>query len=228
MKVLCPNHKDKTPSLHVYEDRAYCFVCRYSCPSDQIVSADELKELKKAPTDIAQYVEYIKTLPIMGIRGLSFHSDTSGFYIIWPGDNYFKKRVTIEDTKNRYIGPRGHRAPLWVHKGNSNLLVIVEGELNAMSLALCNPRYTLISPGSATELPKTLDYALTFSTIVIIVDKDIPGVGWGANLKHELIKRQKKVQLVAVEKDINQILQEEGKEGVKKWFQENVDLPGRL
>lgn len=212
----------------MYPDRAYCFVCRYSCPSDNIVSAEELQQMRQEPADIEEEMAYIQQLPIRDIRGLKLPVDDQGYYIVWPNNNFYKKRLF--EGKSRYVGPRGHRPPIFEYLTNRKSCIVIEGELNAVSgynslSSKVTNRVTILSPGSATELPKILPYLLTFDTIAIIVDRDIPGVGWGSNLKHELVKHQKKVQLVAVEKDINQILQEEGKEGVKKWFKENVDMP---
>ena len=32
-KILCPNHKDSSPSLHLYQNRAHCFVCGFNVNS---------------------------------------------------------------------------------------------------------------------------------------------------------------------------------------------------
>ena len=38
-KISCPLHQDKTPSLHVYDDHAYCFSCKTRFDSYSLVGA---------------------------------------------------------------------------------------------------------------------------------------------------------------------------------------------
>jgi len=210
--------------MHIYADKAYCFVCGFICPSEEVASAEELKKIKRDPTDIRSAIEFIETLPKKYIRGLKLHFDDSGYYIIWPTREFYKKRMSFG--KIRYMGPRGHKVPLLKFVGQARgALIVVEGEMNALSLEHCKvTKATIVSPGSATELVKHLDYYLTFDSIVVIVDRDAAGVAHGLTLKKLLIKSKKKVQLVACEKDINQILQEEERQGVKDWFEKEVDL----
>lgn len=231
MKILCPNHNDKTPSLHVYPEFAFCFVCGYRCPSDKVATKEELETVKREPTDIGGMIEYINNLPRGEIRGLQLHFDSNGYFIVWPDISFYKKRLTNGDA--RYVGPRGFRAPLFKIPGTSlQNLIVVEGELNALSLAEgynyinsgVTNGVTIVSPGSANEMLRHLNTYLTYDKVIAIVDKDIPGVVNGLKLKDEFIKRNKRIQLVTCEKDINQILQEEGKEGVAKWAKENLDL----
>lgn len=224
MKILCPAHNDTNPSLHVYEDRAYCFTCGYSCPSDSIATPEELELLRREPTDIPEMVSYIESLPKVDVRGLKLHADSKGYFILWPDKSFYKQRLF--EGKTRYIGPRGKRPPV-LRLGIGKNCIVVEGEINALSLhEILLKNHVILSPGSATELPKMVNQLLTFDSIVVIVDKDIPGVAWGSQLKSELLKYKKRVQLVATEKDLNQTLQEGGKEAVSNWFKENVVLPG--
>lgn len=227
MKKLCPAHKDTNPSLHIYETYAHCFTCGYRCPVSELGLSEEEKSIRACPTNISEEMEYIDGLSKIEVRGLSLPADDSGYYIIWSSGEFYKKRLW--EGKSRYIGPRGHRPPLFVLPGNGSnkVLFLVEGELNALSLfQAIHPKVntnTIASPGSAVELPKALDFCLRFDSIAVIVDKDIPGVAWGLKLKQDLLKHKKRVELVAIEKDINQILQDEGDVGVRSWF-ESLDV----
>jgi 5S rRNA maturation endonuclease (ribonuclease M5) len=226
MKVLCPNHEDTNPSMYVYPERAYCFVCNFSCPSEEVLNGEEIQKLKKEPEDIQETIRYIKTLRKVYHRKLEFYSNGQGYYIIWPNGSYYKFRRYTGDT--RYYGPVGHKTPLFVLKDEGyKTLFIVEGEINALSFkqAYVQDEWTVCSPGSATELPRHLEFYLRFNDIYVIVDKDPAGVVWGLKLKNELLSRGKKVQLVALEKDLNDIWQETGKEGIEETLRkEGLDL----
>lgn len=229
MKIKCPAHKDRTPSLHVYDDGAYCFVCGYRCSLGEL-GVDPKDVPKREPENIGETLEYIRTLPMEEIRGLRLHGDGFGYFIVWPDNSYYKKR--LYEGAVRYVGPRGHRPPLLqIPAACGKHLVIVEGELNALSLGeVLSGRANICSPGSCTEALKHISlYLTTAYSFDIVVDKDIPGVAHGLKLKQELLKRgSREVKLVAVEKDINQILQDEGQEGVSKWAKEHLELPGGM
>lgn len=227
MKVNCtnPHHTDTNPSMHVYDDRAYCFSCGFSVPSEEVVSLNELNRIKKEPEDVNSTLHYIRQCPIRSIRGLEFHYDSTGYFILWPaGVDFYKKRLFKGDT--RYIGPRGRRAPLFEIPGNSKTCcIVVEGEVNALSLSLAlGNMYPIFSPGSANEFLYHTNKYLTFDQVCCILDKDKPGVIAGLKTKTELRNRGKKVHLVACEKDCNQILQDEGIKGLQDWFGETLEM----
>ena len=208
--------------MHLYEEFAFCFVCKIKVPLSEVVDVETIRKIKKAPEDIKEAVEYITSLLPHSVRGLSLPQDDTGYYILWPDKSYYKKRLFRGDL--RYMGPRGHRAPLLSFPGSEVFnLVLVEGELNALSLRYAvgdDHRYTIASPGSCGEFLRHLDKYLTYTNITVIVDLDPPGVVYGLELKKELLKHGKRVQLVAAEKDYNQILTEEGKEALKKIAEE--------
>lgn len=217
MKILCPNHKDSTPSLHLYDERAWCFVCNYSCPIEEVATAEQRIKIRKEPTDVRASIEFIKTLPVRKIRGLQFPVNDTGFYIVWPNLSFYKKRLTGERT--RYLGPRGIRPPIFSYTGsNKEILVLVEGEINCMSLreAFPSTKITVASPGSASQFNQFVPFYLTYKTIYCIVDKDAAGVANGVVLKRELMKSQKRVELVALEMDFNDVLVESGTDGIKQ------------
>ncbi len=147
--------------------------------------------------------------------------DLGGYYIVWPDKSYYKQRMFRGDI--RYKGPKGHKVPLYVIKGNKNL-IIVEGEINAITLGILGLKDTIVSPGSAGEINKHVSFYLQYSRIRCIVDKDIPGVVAGLKLKEELLKYKRNIQLVAVSRDFNDVLETEGQEGLKKYYQDQVGL----
>lgn len=229
MKIRClnPKHIDSNPSMKVYPEIAYCFSCGYSVPSIEVLSGEDLIKLKKEPENVQETIDYIRECPVRVIRGLQLPVDNTGYFITWPSLDFYKKRLF--KGPRRYIGPRGRRAPLFEITGVSkDSAIVVEGELNALSLSIVTQRYPILSPGSATEFLRYLPKYLTFDKIWIIVDRDKPGVIAGLKLKAELLKRNKKVYLVACEKDINQILQDQGTKGVQAWVKENLEMHRRV
>lgn len=218
MKILCPKHADTTPSMHVYETHGYCFVCKALIPVDRLeLDKEQLKTTKRGPEDVTETYRYIRNLEIRNIRGLQLHTDAEGYYITWPSMDFYKKRLFGEGI--RYLGPRGHRAPLLTYQVcPSSILILVEGELNLYSLAATysDSKVVMTSPGSANELMRHLSIYLTYKTIYIIVDKDAPGVLNGLKLKKELLRHKKQVHLIALERDFNDILQTDGTDGIKR------------
>lgn len=224
-KILCPYHEDTNPSMHVYEKYAHCFVCGARMA---ITKSGDIKDRALVREDIAKSLLNILLLPKTTIRGLELYSDRDGYYLLWPRGNYYKKRLW--KGKSRYIGPKGHTPPLMSFDiPYQDRLVIVEGELNAMSLNLCGIKAVICSPGSATNLMRYIKDYLRYSEVCVIVDYDEPGVANGALLRDELLKHGKRVQLIAMEdRDLNDILQEEGKEGVRKWADSRVEMLKRM
>lgn len=216
-KVHCPAHEDDTPSMHLYEDRGWCYVCNYSCPVEDI--APGYRHVKKEPEDVKSKIEYIRNLPIKPVRGVRLHHDNLGYFILWPKLEYYKYRRFNEDGGPRYIGPRGVRAPFLLFDANSaKALILVEGELNAISLRVAYPNHkvAIASPGSCAEFSRHYKEYLNFQYICIIVDYDNPGVGHGLALKQRLLKDKKNVELIAMSPDYNDILQSSGVDGVQK------------
>lgn len=210
-KVRClnPKHTDDTPSMEVYEDGAYCFSCGFS-------TNERSENFERKPKEnIQEALEYIDGLTVRQIRGIPLPSDEQGFYILWPNRDYYKKRLF--EGKSRYLGPSGHRPPPFIIPGkNPDTAVVVEGELNALSLhTAIGDLYTIVSPGAASNFTNNTSIYVRYTTVYVIVDKDVAGVIAGLKLKEELLKLKKRVQLVAKEKDYNQTLQDSGVEGLR-------------
>ena len=230
MKIHCPYHEDANPSMHCYPEYAHCFVCNKTIPINEVMTSEELKKIRpKEKENIAQNLQRILELPKTKIRGLQLHTEKDGsYYVVWPDKTFYKHRVNY-DSKSRYIGPRGHRPPLFVCNSTSSskdILVVCEGEANTLSLelALNEPRISLVSPGSANEMVTHLSYYLQYKRIVIVVDKDAPGVYNGLMLRYELAKAGKIVDLMALETDFNDLLQQGGPELVRKTFMKELGI----
>lgn len=236
MKIRCinPNHKDSTPSLHVYSDSMYCFVCGYYSNSLEVaiksgeVTIEEIKKLKeKEPENVEEKIKEIQKLRTSKVRGLHLPSDQTGYYIVWPDKTYYKLRRY--DDRPRYVGPRGVRAPIfWLRSVSlrSKVCVITEGELNALSLKQAFPdhRFDIVSPGSANELSRHTSFYTRYDKLYIFVDRDPAGVYNGIRLKEALTEKGKRVILVALEKDFNDILQESGTQGIKETLRKELGI----
>lgn len=224
MRIHCPYHDDKTPSMYCYEEFAHCFVCNAHVPVERVLDGEDIQRVRHEPEDLVSKLRYIQGLETSCIRGLLFRRDSEGYYILWPNDNFYKYRYFGEG--QRYKSPTGHQVPLFDLGPRSNTLVLVEGEINALSIAesFKERKFTIASNGPINKIMSFIPFYLTFKRISIIVDRDNVGVANGDALRKELIKHKKRVQLIACEKDINEILQTEGEEGVRKWADENLDL----
>jgi len=224
MKVLCPKHDDTNPSMEIYPDGGFCFVCGAFIPIAEMPNEEGFIITKKENENVQEKIEYIKQLPSERIRGLSFPKGPEGFYIIWPGNVFYKLRTTHDQP--RYKGPRGLRAPLFRLDGNNGVLVVVEGEINALSLAEAYPvrTFTIASPGSCSEFNRHVDTYKQFKTIIIFADNDPAGIANGYILKETLLKSGKSVILILLDTDFNDLLQQGGPELVRRVFNERTGL----
>lgn len=183
------------------------------------------KGARREPEDVSKTLEYIKSLPIQTHRGLELPGDSTGVYIVYPGEKYYRKRFYTAES-NKYTGPKGIKPPLFLYPGNSQVLVLVEGELNCMSLKVSIPDcpWTIASPGSASNFSTALEFCLQFPTVVCIIDRDPAGVAAGLSLKRKLTRCNTQVHLIALEKDLNDTIQDEGPEGVRQVFKTEMGL----
>ncbi len=215
--------------MELYHDGAWCFVCGYKCELSEVtneVTIEEIKKLKKqAPENIEEKIKEIDCLPKKEVRGFNLPYSESGVYLVWPDKSYYKLRRF--DDKPRYIGPKGHKAPLFIIGGSKTTLVVVEGEYNALSLKKIYEKDdgpTIVSPGSASELIRHWKYYLLFQKIYVIVDRDAAGVANGIRLRDELKKKGKRVVLIALEEDFNDMLQRNGTQEIKKRLKEELGI----
>ncbi len=192
-----------------------------SIPTEELKLPSSIQPQTKQITDVAAELEKIKQLPTAHIRGLEMPYDDSGYFILWPNGRFFKKRKNYGNV--RYLAPAGHKVPLYICPGESKNLLVIEGELNAASLfhAMWEIDYKIVSPGSAGEFLKQLDYYLKYDNITLILDKDAAGIVHGLHTKEILLKHRKNVKLVLVDHDFNEKLQE-SEETLKKYFWEVI------
>lgn len=220
--INCIFHDDRTASMKIYGPVAYCFVCCIQVPTSSLNMRGLVKETpRQEPTNIPERIKYIKNLPKKHIRGFDLHSDDSGFYIIWPGENYYKKRTN--GSVSRYIGPAGVRAPLLAFPGLKDHLIVVEGELNAMSLYnAVYGDYTVVSPGSASEFMRHIPLYKGYKKVTLVLDYDAAGIVHGSQTKEVLLKSEIDVRLVLMEIDFNDIFTKQGEDKVREVFEKEV------
>lgn len=235
-KINCPNpdHEDAVASCAVYEKGdAYCFGCQtYFKEVEKPVKQEVFKE------DLDAKIYYIRNLPIREIRGLKFPFDDKGYYIQWPDSHYYKlRRWDDSDGRGRYVSPSGHFKPPYILNCKywslmSDVIVFVEGEINAASLATIFPCADIVSPGGVSsftdkyminELPTLVNYA----KIYICVDADAAGLEAAIKLKTLARQYCSNITINLMEKDFNQILIERGKDGIKEEF-EAMEMRARV
>lgn len=216
-KILCKWHKEDTPSLHIYENGYHCFGCGKHGPLTDL----ELPPGRpKYVENVTETIEYIRTLPIKAIRRLQMPQDATFYYILWPNLNYYKRRLISDSGESgrssKYLCPSGNPKPLFFasHGDEQHLdtLYIVEGEINALSLAECYPNCAdaICSPGGAAEFTsrKYLTEYKRYGRFVLVADNDPAGIQALTDLKKELLRHSPYVHCIAMDKDFNDLLQE--------------------
>lgn len=220
MKILCPAHKDSTPSLEVYSEYSFCFVCGYRVKNTELGVVNE-EYSRKEPEKIEDSIQRIQNLPIKQLRGLEFPYDSSGFYILWPNKDFYKKRYFSGN--QRYSGPKGTRPPLFLYQGSRNHIVAIEGEINAITAKkVCEENITICSPGAATNFTRFVSYLATYKKITLVLDYDAPGVVYGTETKEQLLKLNKHVRINFVTTDYNDLLQSSGINVVREQFRKDI------
>lgn len=230
-KMHCPFHNDATASLAIYEDSYHCFGCSAHGPLSDLtdLSIKVVPKKKEKPENILPKISYIERLPKKKLRGLVFPCDSEYFYILWPGGTYYLKRHLHQSEGSKYIGPRGHDRPLYsARRGKFDRLIIVEGELNAMSLNQTFLPCDIVSPGSANSLArkKFLDIYRKYSTIDIVVDEDAAGVKGAIELRALLLDYTPYVEIHLMKDDANDVLQRSGIDGLEREMEALLGLSG--
>jgi hypothetical protein len=103
-------------------------------------------------------------------------------------------------------------------------LAVVEGELNALSLAEAYPdrSFDIASPGSCNDFGRHIETYRNYETVVVVCDLDAPGVANGWCLKESLTKLGVRCILICVPVDYNDILQHSGPEAVRAAFEKEL------
>jgi hypothetical protein len=226
-RILCvnPEHKEATPSMVIYDEYAHCFGCGYRVPIDSLGKLGVSRAPRVEPSDLKGELERIKALPTARVRGLELPVDGDSYYILWPSNDYYKRRKFIPGEGSKYLCPRGHAKPLFIPyeiKG-ANTLAVVEGEINALSLATLKPNYSICSPGGVGDFSEKMFYKyntffLRHKRFALILDKDSPGLEAAIKFKKLLLKHTHDVQVHLVSPDLNDLLMQ-GKlqDEAKKW-----------
>ena len=228
MKITCPFHangQERTPSLEIYQTGYYCFSCSAKGPLTDLGLTKEPVLVPRKQENLQEKLTYIAQLPLLPQRGLTFPTNKEGFYIVWPNKEFYIKRLYTG--KIRYISPSGHKRPPFAYLKNHKLLILVEGEINAMSLNETGIDADIISPGSAGEFgspqfQKYLDKLPKYHKIVILVDDDTPGVIAGIEAKSYLLTKCSQIILVLMKHDANDYLVKYGKEKLKEYIKSYI------
>lgn len=233
-RILCPRHAESTPSCVLYDRTYKCYGCgaygrleelgitpSYGTPSPMYVD-DKPKE------DIEDSIDYIQSLPKEPIRGLNLHTDAKNYYIVWPDESYYKSRTkSSEDNASKYKCPYGvPKPPFFIKREKqfswySKSLLVVEGELNALSIAQCCSFIDVLSPGgsgdfSSDKTKKSLPFFQQYNKILVIADSDDAGMGAVMSLAGFLRSNGIKTYAKLMKKDANDILVTEGREQLEK------------
>ena len=183
-KILCPFHKEDTPSCVLYADGFKCFGCGAHGALEELegVELPPREELEpEPPEDLAKAYDYINALPKTLQRGLFLPTDDHSYFVTWPNETYYKRRFKNPGDGPKYVGARGHKRPLfWARQEGHKVLALVEGEINALSVARAFDNIDVVSPGgvgdfSEKKLSKWLTRYYRYSTILILADADKPG-----------------------------------------------------
>lgn len=212
-------HDDTEPSCATYADGSgYCFPCSYYYPPGTFDTSG-VKPVIKPPEDIKSKIAYIKSLPTQAHRGLVFPYDSVGYYIVWPDECYYKCRKWLPDPA-KYVNPRGITQPGFYLKGKNGTLILIEGEINALSVHKVFPRCSVLSPGSAGNfkaqlLKNYLADVKKYANIIVIVDYDKAGLEALKGIKKELNKHMIYPKIYMNSLDMNEMLVKYGEEKIK-------------
>jgi hypothetical protein len=227
-RSLCPNpaHQEKTPSFVHYDTYGHCFGCGYRAP---LTDKDrQHEETTQPPIDIDAELTRISNLPKMAFRGLVLPVDGAFAYITYPGSRYFIARSLLSDGGRKYICPPGYRRPtLRARVVESDTLAVVEGELNALSLAQAEPPFNVCSPGAASNffLDRDMKYFLTYKRFLLYTDYDRAGFNAAVAMKAQLLNYTPYVEIFLMKKDFNDILKDEGVLGIRQWLEQHGSAP---
>lgn len=229
-RILCPFHEEGTPSCVIYSDHFRCYGCGEYGPLSRLSGKNvRIPEgHDPEPEDLEASFRYIESLPFKKIRGLLLRADDRAYYITWPHEGYYKKRFFKDTGGPKYIGAAGHKKPpYWGTRRLSDTLIIVEGELNAMSIGHATD-FDVMSPGgvgdfSAQRAKLYLQSTADYSTILIVADKDAPGAQAVIELLGVLRGRGQRVGAKLMAPDANDVLVQEGPEALRKFICDAVE-----
>lgn len=226
--IKCRWHEEDTPSLYIYPNAYHCFGCGKHGPLSDLGLLQEDVPEEKPKENLEYSIKYIKSLPIKLIRGLVLPYDDKGYYIVWDNGEYYKRRNW--EGKPKYKNPSGHKQPpFWARREGHNVLIVVEGELNAMTVAHCLQGVDVVSPGASSQFnsKKLISYLTKYyrsSIIVIIGDRDAAGAEAVINLSSSLPPELPRLKCYLMQTDANDLLERFGCEEVRRQL---LDILGK-
>lgn len=226
MKIICPNpnHKEDTASFHIYRDGwGHCFGCGFHAKMKDSYIKEVYADAPIFKEDIESSLSRISRLPKQLIRGLELPVDSLGYYIVWPDASYYKQRLLDEkNPRGKYRGAKGVTKPWFKLVRGSSRLIIIEGEINAMSVARVVPDVDIISPGGSGDFSssiarKEVAALHPYQETVVVVDKDPAGARAAIELNSLLLcNNHANIKIELWEQDANDILVNHGTEALKQ------------
>lgn len=220
-KISCPGgtHTDTNPSCAVYSDGGgFCFACNTTFRDLVVPDTKVIKYVEDLPAKL----QYIATLPKQTLRGFELPFDKEGYYIVWPTNDYYKlRRWDSAHPSGRYASPSGIQKPWFIaNNSKSRTLVLVEGELNAMSVAKI-VNYQVVSPGSATNFydnyaRNKLTSLSGYNKVIVLVDADGPGFEAAIKAKQMIRNQIPDITINAMKEDANSILTTHGEKALRQ------------
>lgn len=239
-RILCPQHKEDTPSCVLYPDGVYhCFGCgAHGLSKDLKGLEDGTVTAKVEQADLEAELKRIHSLPVQSVRGISLHTDSSYYYVVWPNRGYYKKRAIAERQGfPKYQCPAGHPKPIWYTQPilGSKVLIVVEGEINALSIQAACPQYSIWCPGGTGDFysrsaPARLQ-DISFRNYVqclVLTDRDSAGAIACIKFKALAAGLGPQIDCFLMPKDANEILQETGTTGLRKEIERYLGLSQRM
>lgn len=233
----CPKHVESTPSAVVYRDGWYCFGCGQRGAISELGLVEEEIPRIEYVEDLQDTLRYIERLPKRFVRGFELPHSLTGYYLVYPCGTYYKHRIMGTTTPGgKYRGPSGHKKPPYVIPGkeNSDTLVLVEGEFNAMTLALLDLPIRIISPGGAGDFyskgrEKDLITYSKYYTVIVVVDDDAAGAQAAIETKSRLLIANKNcdVRIKLLKEDFNDVYVNGGRKALEE-LATSLGLPERM
>ncbi len=229
-RLRCMWHQESTPSLVQRKGFWRCYgACHRTYTNEEVEARTgehyEYVEENEEKEDLKEEFEYINSLPKKVIRGLSLPCDERGYYIVFGRDEYYKYRLFNPGKGSKYLSAKGHYPPLfWARRSPGSTLCVVEGELNAMSVALAYEEYAVCSPGSASmfnadNLSKYLTEFKQYSNLIVILDDDPAGIKAYIEAKAFFLYKVPFVTYLRMKPDANDVLNEKGPKGLREALQ---------
>jgi len=225
-RLRCFWHQESTPSLVQRKDGWYCYgACNRLYPNDEVEkrTGEKYEYVEESePEDLTERFNYIRSLPPKTIRGLQLPADEGGYFVIWPYDKYYKYRFFNPGDRPKYVGAKGRTPPLfWARRESNPTLIVSEGEINALSIALAFPQFDVCSPGSCSmfrvdKLSKDLTSYQGYSNLVVVMDKDKAADEAMIHAKAFFRYKIPFTDFIQLEQDANELLQERGPQGLKQ------------